>query len=229
MARPVDGAAEVLHRLTADGARVAVVTGRDVPTLLELSGLGDLPGLIVSGLHGAQRWESGQLSSITEPAALDAVRSRLPGLVEAVENTGWVEDKGLSLVVHTRRSPDPAAAQARLEPPVRDLAGEYGLDVVAGRAVLEVRIPGLSKRNAITDLLRREATAVLVAGDDTGDLPAFAAVHEWRASTGRPAVAVSVGDVPEVAEAADMSVAHPADLVDLLGAMLSGDIGQRRR
>ncbi len=53
--------------------------------------------------------------------------------------------------------------------------------------VLELRPPGMDKGVALTAYVRETgAGAVLYAGDDLGDLPAFAAVEKLR-SDGTPA------------------------------------------
>jgi trehalose 6-phosphate phosphatase len=65
------------------------------------------------------------------------------------------------------------------------------------------------------------AAAVLYAGDDVGDLPAFAALAELRAA-GITTASVAVGgsELPdEVAAAVDLVLDAPADLVGLLGAL----------
>jgi trehalose 6-phosphate phosphatase len=64
------------------------------------------------------------------------------------------------------------------------------------------------------------AGAVLYAGDDLGDLAAFAAVEKLR-SDGLPGVLVCSGstEVTELAERADLVVDGPAGVVDLLNAL----------
>ena len=63
----------------------------------------------------------------------------------------------------------------------------------------------------------RGVRAILYAGDDLGDLSAFAAVDELRES-GIPGVKVCSGspEAPEVAQAADIVVDGPAGIADLL-------------
>lgn len=227
--RLVGGARKALDALAAHGARVAIVTGRDAVTVVELSGLGDLPGLDVQGIYGAQRWHDGRLDSPDEPPELARLRERLPEVVEEarVEEAGvedarvegvWIEDKGLSLVVHARRADDPVAAIEALRAPVTALADELGLEVHPGRDVLELRLPGFDKGGALTRLVQRyRPGAVLYAGDDVGDLPAFEVIHRLRRD-GLPAWSVGIvsADVPEVGERADVALDGPADLAVLL-------------
>lgn len=227
--RPVPGTVEALTRLAAAGAQVAVVTGRDALTALHLGGLDAVPRIIVAGLYGAETWQDGTLHTPDEPDGLRALRERLPDVVarHTVDPAVWIEDKRLSLVVHSRPAADPVAALEVLRTPVTALAGELGLDVHDGRAVLELRLPGHDKGSALRSLVARaQPRALLFAGDDLGDLPAFALVRELRGS-GLSAwgVAVANAEAPEVGAAADLSVAGPPGVVALLTA-LAGPDGQ---
>jgi trehalose 6-phosphate phosphatase len=215
--RLVAGVRPALDALAAAGVRVAVVTGRDAATVVELSGLGDLPGLDVEGIYGAQRWHDGQLDAVDEPAQLAQLRQRLPQIVEPVAGV-WIEDKGLSLVVHARRTDDPAAAIDALRAAVTDLGAQLRLEVHPGRDVLELRLPGYDKGGALTRLIGRyQPTGVLYVGDDVGDLPAFDVVRQLREG-GMAAWAggISSADVPEVAEHADIALDGPDDVALLL-------------
>jgi trehalose 6-phosphate phosphatase len=64
------------------------------------------------------------------------------------------------------------------------------------------------------------ATSVLYAGDDLGDLPAFAAVDELR-KDGVPGLLVCSGssEVTELAERADVVVDGPEGVVGLLSGL----------
>ena len=219
------GAAVALMALSRAGVRIAFVTGRDASTAVRLSGLQHLDGLVVEGLYGAERWSRGALTSPPEPAAMRAVRSELPRIVDrATEAIGpaaagvWIEDKRLSLVVHTRRATDPHTALAALRAPVAALAERVGVEMHPGRDVIELRLPGFDKGRALRGLVEEFAPeAVLFAGDDLGDLPAFRYLARLR-QDGRTAWSVGViGDeLPEVTAATDLQVAGPSDIVDLL-------------
>ena len=51
---------QVLRDVRATGATLAVVTGRSVASLLRVSGFGAIPGIVIYGTHGAERWEAGR-------------------------------------------------------------------------------------------------------------------------------------------------------------------------
>jgi trehalose 6-phosphate phosphatase len=91
--------------------------------------------------------------------------------------------------------------------------------------VLELRAPGVDKGAALEEHVREVgAGAVLYAGDDLGDLAAFAAVEKLRGE-GVPGLLVCSGggetneSVPEIEDRADIVVDGPAGVVGLLGAL----------
>lgn len=219
---PAEGAAAALQALAEAGVRVALVTGRPADVAVQLSGLPALPRLVVLGQYGLQRWEAGVLTGEPEPAGLDVLREQVPPLLDT--EGAALEDKGLSLVVHVRGCPDPAEAQRRLLDPLTRLTGAQGLEVHEGRYVLELRLPGFDKRTALLSLAEPPPSAVLFAGDDVGDLPAFDAVDELRAR-GVPGLTVC-SDSDEgpaaVRERADLVVDGPAGVVALLRGLLPG-------
>lgn len=217
------GAADALAKLAGRVGTVAVITGRAAADAVSLGGLAEVPGLIVLGHYGAQRWQAGVLSEPPVPPGVQAVREALPGLlaeVAAPEGTA-VEDKGTALAVHTRRAANPAAALALLREPLGQLADSAGLILEPGRLVLELRPPGMDKGAALWGLAKeRAASAVLFSGDDVGDLTAFAAIRRLRAD-GIPgcAVASESTETPQVAEAADLVVDGPPGIVRFLCAL----------
>lgn len=220
---PAPGAVAALARLAGRVGTVAVITGRAAADAVSLGGLAAVPGLIVLGHYGAQRWQAGVLSAPPVPPGVQAVREALPGLLAAVaapEGTA-VEDKGTSLAVHTRRTADPAAALALLREPLGRLAESADLAVEPGRMVLEIRPPGMDKGTALRELAaERGARSVLFCGDDLGDLTAFAAVRRLRAD-GIPgcAVASESTETPQVTEAADLVVDGPPGVVRFVSAL----------
>jgi trehalose 6-phosphate phosphatase len=217
---PAPGAVDALVRLAARVGRVAVVTGRPADVVVRLGGLEVVDGLVVLGQYGAQRWSGGELASPPELPGVALARQQLPALVEP--EGARLEDKGLSLVVHTRTAPDPAGALARLQGPVADVAARAGLEVHPGRLVIELRPPGHDKRGALLSLCEPAPSAVLFAGDDRGDLPAFDAVEQLRAR-GVPGLLVcSASDEgpAELRERADLVVDGPAGVVEVLAGLL---------
>jgi len=222
-ARAQPGAVAAMTALAKAVGTVAVITGRPPAGAVRLGGLEAVPGLIVLGHYGWQRWQDGQLSAPEVPPAVRAARAALPDLLReagAAEGT-WVEDKAHAVAVHTRRAADPEAALRGLSDRIAELAARLGLAAEPGRFVIELRPPGVDKGTALTGLVReRAARSVLFCGDDLGDLPAFAAVRALRAD-GVPgcAVASASPESPRVAAAADLVVDGPEGVVALLAAI----------
>ncbi|WP_055507652.1 trehalose-phosphatase [Nonomuraea pusilla] len=212
----------VLAELGGHVMAVAIVTGRPVATALELGrGLEAVPGLVVLGHYGFERWEGGRVSAPPPPAGVPRARADLPLLLDSLGLDGvTVEDKGRAVAVHTRRSPDPEAALAVLRDPLAKLAEKHGLVVEPGRMVLELRPPGMDKGHALSMFLaERDARSVLFAGDDLGDLAAFDAVR----ASGLPGVTVCSGsaEVTALAERADIVVDGPEGVIALLRELSS--------
>ncbi len=216
-------AAAALARIAGLIGTVAVITGRPAALAVKLGGFSEVPGLIVLGHYGWERWQDGALTSPPSPPGIAAARERLPGVLSragAPEGT-WTEDKGHALAVHTRRTPDPEGTLASLRGVITELASETGLVLEPGRLVLELRPHGTDKGAALTALAaERDPSAVLFAGDDLGDLAAFAAVDSLR-GTGVAGVKVcsSSAEVTALADQADLTVDGPAGVIALLKAL----------
>jgi trehalose 6-phosphate phosphatase len=222
-ARAAPGAADALARLGTRVGTVAIITGRPAAEAVALGGFTGVPGLIVLGHYGAERWQGGSLTAAPAPAGIETARRALPGVLAsagAADGTR-LEDKGTALAVHTRQAPDPEGELARLREPLASLAARAGLAVEPGRFVLELRPPGTDKGATLRALVtERGSRAVLFCGDDLGDLAAFAAIRDLRAD-GVPGCAVGSRseESPQVAAAADLVVDGPHGVVRLLAEL----------
>jgi trehalose 6-phosphate phosphatase len=227
-ARAHPDAVPALAALAPKVASVAVVTGRPAGVAVRYGGFAGVPGLqhlVVLGHYGAERWDavSGTVSAPAPHPGVAAVRAELPGFLDRIgawQGT-WIEEKGRAVAVHTRRAADPQAAFEALREPLTDLATRHGLIVEPGRMVLELRPPGMDKGVALLEYVREiGAESVLYAGDDLGDLPAFAAVDKLR-SDGIPGLLVCSGssEVAELADRADLVVDGPPGVVRLLSVL----------
>jgi trehalose 6-phosphate phosphatase len=210
----------VLRRLAGLGVRLAVVTGRPAALAVEYGDLAGVPGLVVLGHYGQERWHDGEVTAPAEVAGVAAARRRLPDLLADLGAPAgvYVEDKGRAVAVHTRRAADPQAAFDALRAPLEALAEETGLVVEPGRMVLELRPPGGDKGDALRSLVEESPpSAVVFVGDDLGDLAAFAEVERLRAA-GVPGLLVCSGstEVTALAERADLVVDGPVGVAALL-------------
>lgn len=223
-------APELLVELASLVRGIAVITGRPARQALALGDL-DLIGtrvaeagkeFVVLGQYGNERWTSTERRVISPrpPAGLAAFLREVPSLLRRAQAAeAYVEQKGLAVAVHTRRLADPAGAFARMRPLLTDAADRHGLTVEPGRLVVEVRAPGMHKGLAVRDLVRRlDAEAFLFAGDDLGDVEAFAQVRELHES-GMPTLVVCSdgGDGPDILnQLADVVVDGPDGVLQML-------------
>ncbi|UUN27640.1 trehalose-phosphatase [Streptomyces sp. FIT100] len=227
-ARAHPGAVPAIAALAPRVASVAVLTGRPVGVAVRYGGFAGVPGLehlVVLGHYGAERWDavSGTVDAPAPHPGVAAVRAELPGFLDSLGAWEgiWIEEKGRAVAVHTRRAADPQAAFDALREPVAELAARHGLIVEPGRLVLELRPPGVDKGVALFEYVREhQAGAVLYAGDDLGDLAAYAAVEKLR-SDGVPGLLLCSGsaEIPELAERADVLLPGPAEVVAYLAAL----------
>ena len=231
-ARPAQGALEAVGRLSRAVGGVVVLTGRPAEVVVDLGGLRAADGLddlVVLGHYGLERWEaaSGELRTPPAHPGVQELREPLAELVEGERGT-HLEDKGASLAVHTRSAPDPAAALARLRDRLHEMASRHGLEAVPGKHVLELRPPGVDKGSALREEVEsRGARAVLFAGDDVGDVPAFDAVRALR-DEGVPGlllVSEAEDTDPSVLEHADVRLDGPDAVVSFL-ADLARDLSR---
>lgn len=214
-ATPVPGVPEVLVRLAGTYRTVAVVSGRrasDVARRIQ-------EAVPCYGLYGLED-DSGPRPEASAFARL--VEEVLPRVRRAVDEVpgARLEHKGFHLAAHYRGSPDPAAG-SKLRSALAPLAAEAGMRVLEGKQVLELAPEGGPTKG---DVVRRVAAeeglgAILYAGDDLGDLEAFAAVTALREQAIDPALRVAVrsAETPaEVLAAADLEVPGPRGLLRLL-------------
>jgi trehalose 6-phosphate phosphatase len=195
---PEETRAEV-RRLTERYALVACISGRTGEEARRLVGV---DGVVYVGVHGLE-------------LAPEAERWREALQPFADSGWPWLEDKGLTVALHWREAGDADAAHAELGV-VADQARAAGLDVHWGRKVLELRPPvAADKGTAVRSLLdERSLHRGLYAGDDTTDLDGFRGLEGCEVAV---RVAVVSGEAPAgLAEAADLAVSSPEELVGVL-------------
>ncbi|HEU0130372.1 MAG TPA: trehalose-phosphatase [Mycobacteriales bacterium] len=214
---PAPGAVAALAACAAAFGTVAIVTGRPAEVVVGLSGAGDVEGLVVLGHYGEERWTAATgLVAPPEHPGLARARALLAG---RLPDGTRLEEKGLSVALHTRAAADPDAALAEAEAVARAVAAETGLELNHGRYLVELRAPGARDKRAAVEALvaEREPAALLFAGDDLVDRPAYEAVAAFRESGGASVgVFVDNPEAAEVRDLADVVVPDPAACVALL-------------
>ncbi|MFG2006763.1 trehalose-phosphatase [Spirillospora sp. NPDC048911] len=225
-ARAHPRATATLARLAPLVGSLVIVTGRPAATAVEYGGFEGIDGLVILGLYGLERWESGTMTVPDPPPGVAEARAKLPDVLAAAgaPDGTYIEDKGQALAVHTRRTAEPEVALERLRSIMNALAERTGLVVEPGRLVLELRPPGMDKGTAFRshiDSLDDLPSSVLFAGDDLADLTAFAAIDALRAE-GIPGLKLCSGstEVTALTEHADLVVDGPLGVVEFLETLL---------
>lgn len=225
-ARPLPGTVELLAQLAARFAAVALLSGRPADYLAQHAAA---PGVRYLGLYGLQEIRDGQLW--VDPrlkAARPAVQAAQQDLRDcaAVRDSGaYLEDKQYAVAIHTRRVADPDRWAAPIDQAARQIAERHGLEVILGKQVWELRPAVHSDKG---DAIRRvigdsKARGVVVAGDDLGDLSAFAAALELKAAGG-DALRIAMDSAeapPALIDKADLIVDGPRGLLEFLSRLLT--------
>lgn len=208
-ARPLPAAAAALEALaTLPGVTVALISGRALAVLRELSGVSAAVHLV--GSHGSE-FDTGFVHPIDERA--EALLARIKQTLDdiAAEYPGVrTELKPASVALHVRNAApeDGQAALAR----AAEAATGWDAQVTDGKAVKEIAVIHTDKGQAV-DILRdqHDASAVVFFGDDVTDEKAF---RRMRADD----VGVKVGDGDT---AAAYRVGEPEDVAAALEHMLA--------
>ena len=177
-----------------------------------------LPGLVLVGQYGLERREGDRV--VVDPRAapyLPAVAAAADEL-DAVLPELLVERKaGVAVTVHWRQAPhlDQQAVAA-----VEEVAVRRGLTVYPTRMARELRPPVPVDKGTAVEGLLAGARSAMFAGDDRGDLEAFAALDRME-QRGELACAVKVAvsseeAPPELLARGDLAVDGPAGLAALL-------------
>jgi trehalose 6-phosphate phosphatase len=220
-ARPLPGVVELLGPLAARFAAVALVSGRPADYLAAHA---DAPGVRYLGLYGLQEIRDGHLW--VDPRleagrpAVDAAHRELHDSAAVRDSGAFLEDKRYAVAVHTRRVADPDRWAEPIDRAARQIAARHGLEVVPGKLVWELRPAVRSdKGDAVRKVLASSgARSVVAAGDDLGDLAAFAAAAQLAAAGGDGLrVAVRSAEAPpELLAQADLVVEGPPGLLAFL-------------
>ncbi|WP_109471770.1 trehalose-phosphatase [Ornithinimicrobium cavernae] len=210
-ARALPGSSELLSGLAAlADTLVAIVSGRDLATLRELSGMGE--PLVLIGSHGVEgsHYPTAPGADTAERARFEALDEDLAEMIRA-HPLARIERKPHSLVLHTRGLSD-QDAEAAVRAAEAVLTRHTGLVVTPGKGVLEMATQHVGKGTALHDLAReREVDAVLFVGDDVTDEEAFAVLPP-------PHVTIKVGSGDTVAT---HRVADEADVQLVLRELLA--------
>jgi trehalose 6-phosphate phosphatase len=225
-ARPLPGVVELLAELATRFAAVALLSGRPAEYLAKHAAA---PGVRYLGLYGLQEIRDRQLwvdprLETARPAVLAAQRD-LRDAPAVRDSSAFLEDKTYAVAIHTRRITNPQRWAGPIDQAAREIADRHGLEVIPGKMVWELRPAVHSDKG---DAVRRVvsdsgARALIVAGDDLGDIPAFTAAADF-ATTGADVLRIAVRSAeapPALLADADLIVDGPAGLRDSLQRLLT--------
>jgi trehalose 6-phosphate phosphatase len=214
-ARPLPEALDQLARLVPHLGRVGLVSGRPVAFLAAQV---PIDGLTYAGLYGMERLSGGVRT--VDPRVvpyLDAVAAASAEVADRL-SAALVEPKaGVSVTLHWRPQPERAEEVCAV---ADEVAHRHGLVQLRTRMAVELRPPIAIDKGVAAQWLVAGFDVAAFAGDDTGDLPAFAAIAR-AVDDGSLQRAVRIGirspeAPPELAAAVDVLVEGPVGLVALL-------------
>jgi trehalose 6-phosphate phosphatase len=207
-ARPLDGTVEDLSALAElPQTFTAVVSGRDLDTLTQLTGLSDDSLVTRIGSHGAQSsHESSEDDSLSDEqhALLQRLTGDLHGVVEAHPGVR-LELKPKATVLHTRGQ-DESVVEAAVRSALEVADRHTGVKVLQGKNVVEMSVVTADKGTALRALQGHVgAQAVLYFGDDVTDEHAFEVMGDddvsVKVGTGETAARYRLDTSEQVAEA----------------------------
>jgi trehalose 6-phosphate phosphatase len=170
-----DSLRSVLDDLHArcEGA-LALVSGRLIRNLDALFSPLRLPAI---GGHGAEmRFAVDGTTQIRRAAVIGPSLRDLICAAAASDPRIIVEDKGTSLAVHYRLAPQAGPTLRTKIAAILNRVGSRGLEIMQGRAVLEIKPIGFSKGEAVLELMKHPPFAhrrPVFVGDDTTDETVF--------------------------------------------------------
>jgi trehalose 6-phosphate phosphatase len=178
---PLEGIPELLADIAStDRTHLAIMTGRPLRELLVLLGDLDIP---VSGSQGTEfRFSDGTTQTHLPTPIQEERLVRAEAEARAVAPEDRVERKLASVAVHTRGMPEEEAR--RLERKLSDIwstdAHRHDLEVRRFSGGVELRLLGIDKGTALTELLESEEDGVfcVYVGDDETDEDAFRVVRD---------------------------------------------------
>jgi len=169
--------ASLVRLLERGGGALALVSGRPIRDLDLLFTPLKLPAI---GGHGAEtRLHVGEAAERVADLP-DALRSELIAAIPPGSALDY-EDKGYSVALHFRRAP---YEEERLRDHIARVLAKYpdeALDLLPGKAIFEIKRPGVSKGAAVRALMQHPPFAgrtPVFIGDDVTDESVFAVMPE---------------------------------------------------
>jgi trehalose 6-phosphate phosphatase len=219
-AAPLPEALDVLRALVDVMGCVGVVSGRPLYFLLDA-----LPvrGLAYAGLYGLELAVDGKREVDKQVLPfLPAISAAAEAAEEALPGIRLERKAGICFTLHFR---DAEHRRDEVTEVANGLAERFNLTALPTRMAVELRPPVAVDKGTAVDALVSGFAIGAFAGDDSGDLPAFAALRT-AVDAQRLERAVCIGVLsseapPELEHRVDSIVDGPEGLVRLLEAVLA--------
>ncbi|HTV37658.1 MAG TPA: trehalose-phosphatase [Xanthobacteraceae bacterium] len=161
------------------GGAVALVSGR---TISDIDLIFAPLRLAAIGVHGAEMRTSGdaEVQKRVRPLS-NALKRKLAEIVEFAPGI-LVEDKGYSLALHYRLTPEKGPELLEAVAKICANAPTEPVEVLQGKLVVDVKPAGYNKGIAVSDLMRQAPFVgrhPIFIGDDTTDLPVFSTIPKF--------------------------------------------------
>ncbi len=211
--RPIDGSMSLLRELASlPDVFVAIVSGRHLAALRELTDLEPGSDIVLVGSHGAETDRPLPLDATFDDAAqqrLGLATTALEAVAAAYPPTR-IERKPAGVVLHTRNVPDDIAAAATRAALAIAIPG---VDVMDGKQIVELSALAVTKGSALHALATEFGTrATLYLGDDVTDERAF---HVLAGDERNVTIKVGGGET-----LADFRIQDSADVLQVLRTVL---------
>lgn len=204
---------------------VAVISGRSATEVRQMV---DGDRILCIGHYGMEWWQDGRpmLHSKAQPylPAMRAVAGQL-GPLESIEGV-IVQDKGATISVHYRLSPQPQQTKERILTLLTSLPQIRHLRILPENTVIGIIPPvAIDKGTLVRDLIKqRGLCGGIYFGDDTADILGFNAIHEANAGDtfrGLDVAVTGADTVADVIAAADFTLDGVDETTQLLAWMVS--------
>lgn len=220
-AAPLPAVPRLLESLAERYRTVTVLSGRragDVQRMVAAQGVRYL------GIYGAEELAGGRLHQSLEAERWREAAARLAaGAREFLKDGGpagcTVEYKDLAVSIHHRDAPDPEAGWRVLEWARANTPSGFVCE--PGRMVVELRPAAGSKGVALERIINQHGLRwVVAAGDDSSDLDALRRARELLGLRALRIAVHSEEGPPDLAGDADVLVASPQEVVEVLRRFL---------
>jgi trehalose 6-phosphate phosphatase len=174
------GLRRTLARLTElTGGALALVSGRSIEDIDLIFSPLRLPAI---GVHGAEIRPTADAKLQTRTSPLNAGLKRKLAKVAALGPGILVEDKGYSIALHYRLAPEKGDALRAAVDKICAAIPKGTVEILPGKLVMEVKPAGVSKADAVNELMKYPPFAnrnPIFIGDDTTDVPVFGIIPKF--------------------------------------------------